>query len=98
MTVGNYLFYAHRKLKEKGEADPETTDVAELLTLTDEVRRLSCVKLGAKIKCAAVLLGTTGEIRVGVTLANNTVELHSLKMDEGNEGKSWLQTLQLAKN
>lgn len=81
------LFFTHRKLKEKGEADPETTEVAELLTLTDEVRRLTSVKLGAKIKSASVLVGTTGEVRVGVTLANNTVELHSLRMDEGNEGK-----------
>ncbi|KAL0892901.1 hypothetical protein ABMA27_014581 [Loxostege sticticalis] len=82
------------KLKEKGEADPETTEVAELLTLTDEVRRLTSVKLGAKIKSASVLVGTTGEVRVGVTLANNTVELHSLRMDEGNEVKCLKQVTQ----
>lgn len=47
---------------------------------------MTSVKLGAKIKSASVLLGTTGELRVGVTLSNNTAELHSLKMDDTNEG------------
>ncbi|XP_053607105.1 WD repeat-containing protein 3 [Plodia interpunctella] len=71
------------KQKESGEADPDTAEVAELLTLTDEVRRLTSVKLEAKIKSTSLLLGTTGELRVGVTLANNTVELHSLRLEEG---------------
>ncbi|XP_072932107.1 WD repeat-containing protein 3 [Epargyreus clarus] len=73
------------KLKESGEAEPEATEVAELLTLSDEVRRLSSVKLTTKIKSTTLLLGTTGELRVGVTLANNTVELHSLKIADGSE-------------
>lgn len=64
----------------------EATEVAELLTLTDEVKRLTSVKLEAKIKSSTLLLGTTGELRVGVTLANNTVELHSLRVGEGSEG------------
>ncbi|XP_026317592.1 WD repeat-containing protein 3 [Hyposmocoma kahamanoa] len=75
------------KLKESGEANPGTTEVAEMLTLTDEVRRLTSIKLDAKLKSTACLLGTTGELRVGVTLANNTVELHSMKMGGGNEVK-----------
>lgn len=74
------------KLKESGEANPETTEVAEILTLTDEVRRLTSIKLEAKLKSTALLLGTTGEMRIGASLANNTVELHSLKMGEGNGG------------
>ena len=68
----------------------ETTEVPELLTLTDEVKRLSSIKLEAKLKSTTLLLGTTGELRVGVTLANNTVELHSLRIAEGHEGNSWL--------
>ncbi|PZC82992.1 hypothetical protein B5X24_HaOG208859 [Helicoverpa armigera] len=75
------------KLKEAGEADIETTEVPELLTLTDEVKRLSSIKLDAKLKSTTLLLGTTGELRVGVTLANNTVELHSLRIGDGSEGK-----------
>lgn len=76
-----------RKLKVSGEVDAETTEVPELLTLADEVKRLSSVKLNAKLKSVSLLLGTTGELRVGVTLANNTVELYSLKVGEDNLGK-----------
>lgn len=72
------------KLKESGEADMETTDIPELLTLTDEVKRLSSIKLDTKLKATSLLLGTTGELRVAITLANNTVELHSLKIGDGN--------------
>ncbi|XP_026753064.3 WD repeat-containing protein 3 [Galleria mellonella] len=82
------------KLKESGEVDIDTTEVPELLTLTDEVRRLASVKLGTKLKSTTLLLGTTGELRVGVTLANNTVELHSLKMEDGNEVKCLKQITQ----
>lgn len=77
----------NRKLKESGEIDAETTGVAELLTLTDEVKRLTSIKLDAKLKSTSLLLGTTGELRVGVTLANNTVELHSLRIGDG-EGEA----------
>ncbi|XP_059045392.1 WD repeat-containing protein 3 [Achroia grisella] len=82
------------KLKESGETDANVEEIPELLTLTDEVRRLPSVKLGAKLKSTTLLLGTTGELRVGVTLANNTVELHSLKMEEGNEVKCLKQITQ----
>ncbi|KAJ2945917.1 hypothetical protein O0L34_g4833 [Tuta absoluta] len=83
-----------KKLKESGEAPAETPEVAELLTLTDEVKRLTSVKLDAKIKSTTLLLGTTGELRVGVTLANNTVELHSLRLGQGNEVKCLKQIRQ----
>ncbi|XP_049869010.1 WD repeat-containing protein 3 [Pectinophora gossypiella] len=82
------------KLKEIGEADPESTEIAELLTLTDEVKRMTSIKLESKIKSSTLLLGTTGELRVGVTLANNTVELHSLKMGDGSEVKCLKQVTQ----
>lgn len=58
-----------------------------MLTLTDEVRRLTSIKLDTKLKSTALLLGITGELRVGATLANNTLELHSLKVGGGNEGR-----------
>ncbi|CAG5031848.1 unnamed protein product [Parnassius apollo] len=82
------------KLKESGEVDAEATEISELLTLSDEVRRLTSVKLSAKIKSATLLLGTTGELRVGVTLSNNTVELHSLKLGEEGEVKCLKQITQ----
>ncbi|XP_048482830.1 WD repeat-containing protein 3 [Plutella xylostella] len=64
-----------------GEVDPETSSVPQLLTLSDEVRRLASVKLESKIKSACLLLGMTGELRAGVTLASNTVEMHSLAIE-----------------
>lgn len=88
----------HRKQKENQE-DEVPTEVSEILTLSDEVRRLSSVKLAAKLKSASVLMGTTGELRVGVTLATNTLELHSLALAEGNEGKKiFFYLLQFYKN
>lgn len=75
------------KLKESGEVDPEAADVSAVLTLSDEVKRLASIKLGAKLKSTTLLLGTTGELRIGVTLVNNTVELHSVKISETNEVK-----------
>lgn len=90
-TVLSYissLILSNRKLKDSGQADPDSTEVPQLLTLSDEVRRLPSVKLQAKIKSTTLLLGTSGELRVGVTLANNTVELHSLRIDENDsEGR-----------
>ncbi|XP_063380807.1 WD repeat-containing protein 3 [Cydia fagiglandana] len=70
------------KQKEAGEVDADAPEVPELLSLTDEVRRLTSIKLGAKLKSNTLLLGVTGELRVGVTLADNSVELHSLKPEE----------------
>ncbi|CAH2106548.1 unnamed protein product [Euphydryas editha] len=82
------------KQKESGEVDPEAIDVSEICTLSDEVRRLSSVKLAAKIKSSCLLMGTSGELRVGVTLASNTVELHSLNLAEGNEVRCLKQITQ----
>ncbi|KAM3964454.1 WD repeat-containing protein 3 [Aphomia sociella] len=82
------------KLKESGEVDTDAVEIPELLILTDEVRRLSSVKLDAKLKSTTLLLGITGELRVGVTMANNTVELHSLKIGESNEVKCLKQITQ----
>lgn len=79
--------FVFSKLKETGEVDPEITEIPQILTLSDEVRRLTSVKVNSKLKSATLLLGTTGEVRVGITLANNTVELHSLKLEDGDEGK-----------
>ncbi|XP_068631733.1 WD repeat-containing protein 3 [Battus philenor] len=76
------------KLKnQSGEVDTDVSEVSETLTLSDEVRRLTSMKLSAKIKSCTLLLGTSGELRVGVTLANNTVELLSLKVGDASEGE-----------
>ncbi|KAL4709936.1 hypothetical protein ACJJTC_003899 [Scirpophaga incertulas] len=82
------------KQKENGDLDPEGTEVPEILTLSDEVKRLTSVKLMAKIKSTSLLLGITGELRLGVSLANNTVELHSLRIEESSEVKCLKQITQ----
>ncbi|XP_041978647.1 WD repeat-containing protein 3 [Aricia agestis] len=82
------------KQKEAGEVDSEAADVSEVLTLSDEVRRLTSVKLSAKLKAVSLLLGTTGELRIGVTLSTNTLELHSLAVTDGSEVKCLKQITQ----
>ncbi|VVD04548.1 unnamed protein product [Leptidea sinapis] len=76
-----------KKKQTENSEEPTVSEIPEVLTLSDEVRRLSSVKLSAKIKSATLLLGVTGELRLGVTLSTNTVELHSLDITEGNEVK-----------
>lgn len=57
------------------------------------MKRLTSVKLEAKVKSSALLLGTTGELRVAVSLANNTVELHSMRIHDSNEGRELFYSL-----
>lgn len=83
--MSNKIIIFFRKQKDSGEIDSETVDIPMLLTLSDEVRRLTSVKMSAKIKSTSLLLGMTGELRICVTLANNSLEMHSLKMDEPND-------------
>ncbi|KAI8435791.1 hypothetical protein MSG28_004019 [Choristoneura fumiferana] len=82
------------KLKETGEVDADAAEIPELLTLSDEVRRVTSIKLESKIKSNTLLLGVSGELRVGVTLNNNTVELHSLRLNEENTVKCLKQITQ----
>ncbi|KOB78057.1 WD repeat-containing protein 3, partial [Operophtera brumata] len=65
-----------QRKKLAGEADPESLDIAEILTLSDEVKRLTSIKLDAKIKSSALLLGTTGELRVVQCLKQLTLYGH----------------------
>lgn len=54
----------------------------ETLTLSDEVRRLPSIKVGIKIKSVDLVTGTDGELRIAISLANNSLELHSVKQND----------------
>ncbi|XP_047517729.1 WD repeat-containing protein 3 isoform X2 [Pieris napi] len=75
------------KLAEESDNANENQDISEILTLSDEVRRLTSMKLSGKMKSTTLLLGMSGELRVGVSLASNTVEMHSLNISESSEVK-----------
>lgn len=49
------------------------------LSLRDEVKRLTPIKLSAKPKSLDLVLGNGGELRIAVNLANNTVELYTIQ-------------------
>ncbi|XP_045497720.1 WD repeat-containing protein 3 [Colias croceus] len=79
-----------KKLAKQAESQAESEDiieVSEILTLSDEVKRLPSMKLSGKLKSTTLLLGMSGELRVGATLASNCVELHSLDINGSNEVK-----------
>lgn len=63
------------------------------LTLTDEVKRLPPVKLPSKPKSLHIVLGSGGELRLAVTLLNNSVELYSISMSVKNAEPRRLRTI-----
>lgn len=61
------------------EEDQEThADLNTQLSLRDEVKRLTSIKLSDKPKSFDLVLGNGGELRVTVTLSNNAVELFTI--------------------
>ncbi|KAK6631604.1 hypothetical protein RUM44_006133 [Polyplax serrata] len=68
------------KKKSSGENEVED-DNNGTPTLQDIVKRLPPIKLKGKIKSSSLVLGKTGELRVLVTLSNNSVEVHTLNVN-----------------
>ncbi|CAH1105470.1 unnamed protein product [Psylliodes chrysocephalus] len=67
------------KSDESMEEDQEThADLNTQLSLRDEVKRLTSIKLSDKPKSFDLVLGNGGELRVTVTLSNNAVELFTI--------------------
>lgn len=68
---------------EKDKEEPETTNTETSenlqLSLRDEVKRLTSIKISNKPKSLHLVLGNGGELRVAVTLANNAIELFNLQ-------------------
>lgn len=73
-----------RKKQEGLDASEINEDILQL-SLKDEVRRLTSIKLTGKPKSLHMVLGNGGELRVAVTLANNTIELFTLQTS-GKDG------------
>lgn len=67
-----------KKEDEKEEDEEEKQDL-ETLALADEVRRLPSMKLESKVKGVDLISGGGAEFRLAISLANNTLELHSIR-------------------
>lgn len=65
--------------EEDEQMETDTLSDNMQLSLRDEVRRLSSIKLSNKPKSFDLVLGNGGELRVVITLANNTVELYTMQ-------------------
>ncbi|EDW95883.1 WD repeat-containing protein 3 [Drosophila yakuba] len=71
-----------RLKKEKKTAEDEGADEAKLSaeqSLSDEIKRLESIRAKQKIKSIDVVLGQNQELRVLVSLANNSLSLYSLE-------------------
>ncbi|XP_039277698.1 WD repeat-containing protein 3 isoform X2 [Nilaparvata lugens] len=75
-----------RKEKKKATKDEETAEETQVdysnekPMLTDIVRRLQIIKAGGKIKSVDMVAGRGQELRVAVSLRNNSIELYSIQM------------------
>lgn len=67
---------------DEGPSDAKNT---KDLSLSDEVRRLPSIKTTDKIKSMDLLVGGDHEMRVVVTLANNTLQMYTMRTDNFKE-------------
>lgn len=80
------MLWIYRK-EEKMETDEGNLETS--LSLKDEVKRLSSLKLSTKPKSFALVLGNGGELRVATNLINNTIQLYSVQTTQKDcEAKS----------
>ena len=56
----------------------KSSEVSKELSLADEIRRITSIKTKEKVKSIDLLLGSTNELRVAVTFANNLIRMYSL--------------------
>ncbi|XP_076263220.1 WD repeat-containing protein 3 [Rhynchophorus ferrugineus] len=84
-----------KEKKKKMEMDSEEieTNTALELSLKDEVKRLSSIKLNSKPKSLDLVLGNGGELRVAVNLGNNSVQLHNLQTTVKNSEGQCLRSI-----
>ncbi|GJQ79396.1 hypothetical protein Trydic_g16255 [Trypoxylus dichotomus] len=83
-----------KKKQEEGHTDTNAIASGNLeITLKDEVKRLTTIKLSSKPKSLHVLLGNGGELRVSVVLSNNIVELYSAQIDIKQEEIKCLRSI-----
>lgn len=59
-----------------------TEKLSNEITLSDEIKRLSSIKIGNKIKSLDIAIGLNDELRILINCANNTLQLHSLDLNK----------------
>ncbi|XP_068155815.1 WD repeat-containing protein 3 [Drosophila tropicalis] len=79
---------AKRIKKAKKATTTTEEELSQELSLSDEIKRLESIKTKQKIKSIDVLLGLNKELRVLVSLANNSLSLYSLEASLKNRKSS----------
>ncbi|KAH8358999.1 hypothetical protein KR093_003792 [Drosophila rubida] len=70
---------ARKKAESAAASEQDDEQLSKELSLSDEIKRLESIKTKQKIKSIDVLLGENKELRVLVSLANNSLCLYSLE-------------------
>ncbi|KAG7200923.1 hypothetical protein KM043_003284 [Ampulex compressa] len=76
--------------KEDNDAGPNSSNAP---TLKDQVKRLPIFKVSGIAKGLDLIIGKGGELRVCVGVSNNSIELHSLLMEEKDAEVNCLRVL-----
>ncbi|XP_050445481.1 WD repeat-containing protein 3 [Cataglyphis hispanica] len=80
--------FANRLKKERRKAQQKGNDTEKELSnassLRDEIKRLPVIQISGKAKGIDLIMGKGNELRVCVGVSNNSIELHSLHMEEKN--------------
>ncbi|XP_011691518.1 PREDICTED: WD repeat-containing protein 3 [Wasmannia auropunctata] len=80
--------FAKRLKKQRRKAQKEGNDAEKELpnapSLKDEIKRLPVVRVSGKAKGLDLVIGKGNELRLCVGVNNNSIELHSLYMEEKN--------------
>ncbi|KAI9579694.1 WD repeat-containing protein 3 [Glossina fuscipes] len=82
-----------KQIKEPEEEEQEDDNNDKNLSLSDEIKRLNSIKTRQKIKSLDILLGGQNELRILVSLANNSVQLYSMKTTSKDEDAKMLRSL-----
>lgn len=90
---------AKRLKKARKSEDTESDgDSLKELSLSDEIKRLESIKVKQKIKSIDILLGARDELRVLVSLANNTIQLYSQEASFKRQASAKEETVKLLKS
>lgn len=63
------------------------------LSLRDEVKRITPIKLSGKPKSVALVVGSGSDLRVSITLGNNKVELYAVQINSHNTEAKCLRSV-----
>lgn len=71
----------------------EDTPKNNEISLTDKIKRLPSIKAEGKVKSFDILIGTSGELRVAASFANNLLKLFSLNYTEKHAEATILRSI-----